>query len=226
MTSRKGAGRVYFLLPHLVVVGLTLGVSSPAVAQDLLEMARHYAVRYPGQPVQIPSSPGHYEAKTLEQLTHEAVAVVQATLRWRRSYIGGTRGDRVLTDYEITAPLAIAGQWPVSVQRVPGPGAPLPVLTVFGGEVVLEGVTVRAHDVNRAQIKDAAEYIVFLRPSRGASRAREIAYEIYQGGIFDISGDHVTGLLKNADDVFADFLKDRPKPDELLARIQKAAQHR
>ena len=226
MSVGKEAGKAFFLLPCLFVLSATLGFSRPAFGQELLEIARSHAIRYPGQPVRIPSAPGHYEPKTLEQLTHEAVAVVQATVSRVRSYVGGRRGDRVLTDYQITAPLVIAGQWPASVQVVPGPGTPLPVLTVFGGEVVLEGITVRAADVNRADIKDGGEYLIFLRPSRGANRAGEIAYEIYYGGIFEISGDQVLGLLNKANDVFADFLKDRPKGRELVARIQKAAQHR
>lgn len=218
MSSSKG-------LCCFFLVFTVLGVSRPAVGQELLEIARAHAIRYPGLPVQIPSPPGHYEPKTLDQLTNEAVSVVQATLSRIGSYVGGSRGDRVLTDYLIAAPIVIAGQLPVSVQRAPSPGI-APILTVYGGEVVIEGVTVRCTDINRAAIKDGAQYLVFLRPSRGPSKAGESRYEIHYGGIFEVLADEVKGLLKNADAVFADFLKDRPHPKDLVARIQKAAQHR
>ncbi len=206
---------------YCVVIGAVLGVANPALGQNLRELARAQAIRDPGTPVQVPSPPGHYEAKTLEQLANEAVAVAQATLSRISSYLDPA-GDRVLTDYLITAPTVITGRLPDSVQRVPGPGTSS-ILTVYGGEVVLDGVTVRCVDTNRAAINDGGQYLLFLRPSRRPGPGR---YEIYYGGIFEVSGDQVNGLLRNADDVFSDFLQERPKPKDLVARIQKAAQHR
>ena len=202
----------------LFVIGAFVTGSSSAVAQDLRELARAQAIRNPGAPIQVPSPPGHYEPKTLEQLTNEAVVVVQATLSRFDSYLGSA-GDRVLTDYLITAPTVISGRLSDSIQRVPGPGA-APILTVYGGEIVLEGVTVRCTDVNRGAIKDGGQYLLFLMLSRRPGPGR---YEIYHGGIFEISGDQVTGLLRNAEGVFADFLRNRPKPKDLVARIRKAA---
>ncbi len=205
----------------LLVVGMTLGVSSPAIGQVLLELARAQAIRNPGLPVEIPSGPGEHEPKTVDQLTKEAVAVVQATLSRGASYVGGSSGDRVLTDYLLTAPTLIAGRLPVAV--LPSPGTS-PILTVYGGEVVLEGVTVRCTDINRAAIKDGAQYLVFLRPSRAPGAAGTHSYEIYYDGIFEVSRDQLKPLLKNADYVFPEFLHQRR--EDLVARIQKAAQPR
>jgi hypothetical protein len=210
---------------YLFIVGMVLSVSRPAIGQELLELARAQAMRYPGLPVQIPSPPGHYERKTVDQLTNEAVAVVQAKLSRIRSYVGGSRGDRVLTDYLIIEPAVIAGQLPALVQRVPSSGTS-PILTVYGGEVVIEGVTVRCTDTDRAAIEDGAQHLIFLRPARTPGTSGTGRYEIHYGGIFEVSADEVKALLKNADDVFSDFLQERPKPKDLVARIQKAAQHR
>jgi len=121
--------------------------------------------------------------------------------------------------------MVIAGELPAPTQRVPRPGTS-PILTVYGGEVVLEGVTVRCTDNNRDAIKDGAQYLIFLRPSRAPSTAGASRYEVYHGVIFEVSGDQVRGLLNNADHVFADLLKHRPTPKDLVARIQKAAQAR
>jgi hypothetical protein len=131
-------------LVYLFAIATCLGVSSPVASQELLELARAQAIRRPGRPVEIPAAPAHNQPKTLDQLTNEAVAVVQVTLSRINSYVG-SRGDRVLTDYLITTPMVIAGELPAPTQRVPRPGTS-PILTVYGGEVVLEGVTVRCTD--------------------------------------------------------------------------------
>ena len=211
-------------LVYLFAIATCLGVSSPVASQELLELARAQAIRRPGRPVEIPAAPAHNPPKTLDQLTNEAVAVVQVTLSRINSYVG-SRGDRVLTDYLITTPMVIAGELPAPTQRVPRPGTS-PILTVYGGEVVLEGVTVRCTDNNRDAIKDGAQYLIFLRPSRAPSTAGASRYEVYHGVIFEVSGDQVRGLLNNADHVFVDLLKDRATPKDLVARIQKAAQAR
>jgi hypothetical protein len=204
------------------VIAASVGVAHPVAGQELLELARAHARQYPGLPVQIPSGPGHYESKTVDELTREAVAVVQARVSRIRSYVGGSRGDRVLTDYLITEPGVIAGRLAAAVQPVPGPGT-TPILTVYGGEVVLDGVTVRCTETNREAIKDGGQYLIFLRPARGTG-AGPGRYEIYHGGIFEVLQDELKPLLKKARDVFPEFINQRPQ--ELVARVRNAAQPR
>jgi hypothetical protein len=201
----------------VLVVGVILGAPRLAAAQYLLELARAQAVRHPGQPVELPSPPGDYEPRTVEQLTKGAAAVVLAKLTRVRSYVGGS-GDRVLTDYAVTTPTVIAGRLAPSIQPVPSQVAE-PILTVYGGEVILEGVVVRCTDINRAPIQDNASYLIFLSPAR---RGGPSQYEIHYGGIFDISQEKLKPLLKSADYVFADFIKEPAA--KVLARVQNTVQ--
>ena len=198
--------------PLLIVLVTCAG----AAAQDLPEVARAHAKRHPGEPMLLPASPGHYEPKTIEELTRAAEVVVQATLVRARSYVTPD-ADRVLTDYSIVAPKFLAGRASVLTPSSAGPVPPL-TLTTYGGEVVLEGVTVRGFDPDSEPITSGAQYILFLMPSRGG-QARQ--YEIYNGGIFEISGGNARALIKGAGRVFKDAA-DTPLPS-LLARIQSAA---
>ena len=112
-----------------------------AAAQNLRELAREQAKRNPGEPLLQPASPAHYEPKTIEELTREASVVVQTTLVQTRSYLG-SQADRVLTDYSMVTPKFLVGRAPVLTPSRPGM-VPALILTTFGGEVVLDGVTVR-----------------------------------------------------------------------------------
>ena len=133
-------------------------------AQNLRELAREQAKRNPGEPLLQPASPAHYEPKTIEKLTREASVVVQTTLVQTRSYLG-PQADRVLTDYSMVTPKFLVGRAPVLTPSRPGM-VPALILTTFGGEVVLDGVTVRGTDTNREPITSGAQYLLFLMPSR------------------------------------------------------------
>ena len=187
-----------------------------AGAQDLRELARAHAKRHPGEPMVQPASPAHYQPKTIEELTRSAEVVVQATLVQARSYVT-PEGDRVLTDYSIVSPKFLGGRVPT---LAPSRGGTVPALTLttYGGEVVLEGVTVRGFDSNREPITSGAQYLLFLMPSRGGEAGQ---YEIYNGGIFEIARGNARALIRGASRVFKDAA-DVPLPS-LLARIQSAA---
>ena len=100
-----------------------------------------------------------------------------------RTYLSANE-ETVLTDYSVLAPEVIAGHLPLASTRVPGKTAPL-ILTCAGGEIVLDGVRVNIHDGhNYDRINDGSDYLLFLRPSRRQEAGR---YEVYYGGIFEIS---------------------------------------
>ena len=185
-------------------------------AQDLRELARAHAKRHPGEPMLQTASPAHYEPKTIEELTRAAEVVVQARLVQARSYVTPD-ADRVLTDYSIVTPKVLAGRSPVLTPSKAGTATAL-ILTTYGGEVVLEDVTVRGLDTNREPITSGAQYLLFLMPSRGGQAGQ---YEIYYGGIFAIAGCSARALIRERNRVFKDAV-DAPL-QSLLDRIQAAA---
>ena len=187
-----------------------------AAAQNLRELAHEHAKRHPGEPLLQVASPADYKPKTIEALTREAEVIVQATLVQARSYVSPD-ADRVLTDYSIVTPTVLADRSPALTLSRAGT-APALILTTYGGEVVLEGVTVRGFDTSREPIANGAQYLLFLRPSRSGQAGQ---YEIYYGGIFEIAGGNARALIRDRDRVFKDAAN-APLPS-LLNQIRAAA---
>lgn len=204
---------------HLLMLVAIFGGSGIAFAQNLRELAREQAIRSPGVPLEQPAPPGDYWPKAIEELAREADVVLQAKLSRINSYLTSNE-DRVLTDYRILESRVVAGRLSAMSSQVPGPGVAL-ILTVYGGEVIVEGVTIRGTDNNREAIKDGGQYLLFLKQSRRREPGR---YEIYYGGVFEISHEEVKPLLKRADDVFKGTIDGRLK--DLVLRIQTAVQVR
>jgi hypothetical protein len=206
------------LTPTLMLVAI-LSCSGLAAAQNLRELAREQAIRNPGVPLEQPAAPGDYSPKTIEELSEEADVVLQAKLSRINSYLSSTE-DRVLTDYSMAGGKVIAGRLPLPLTRVPGTAPPL-ILTVYGGEVTIEGVAIRGTDNSREPIRQGTEYLLFLMRSRRPELGR---YEIYHAGIFEIVQDEVKPLLKRAGDVFKGTSDTRLK--DLISRIQAAVRVR
>ena len=104
--------------------------------------------------------------------------------------------------------------------KVPAPGTPL-ILTVEGGETLIEGVTVRSGNPNYGPLRDGGYYLMFLSPSRQPEPGR---YEIFHGGIFEVTQDRVKPLVKTPDIVYKQSVDER-RP-EFIARIKKAVSER
>jgi hypothetical protein len=159
-------------LTQWLMLVAVLNCSGIAAGQNLRELAREHAIRNPGVPLQQPAPPAEYWPKTIEDLSREAEVVLQAKLSRINSYLSSSE-DRVLTDYSIVGAKVIAGRLRLSSTRVPGTTAPL-ILTVYGGEVTIEGVTIHGTDNNRDAIREGAEDLLFSRQSRrpesGATR--------------------------------------------------------
>lgn len=204
---------------HLLMLVAIFGGSGIAFAQNLRELAREQAIRSPGVPIVLPSAPAELWPKAIEEIASQADVILQAKLSRINSYLD-QKEDRVHTDYRILEPNVIAGRLLPLSMPVPGSGVPL-ILTVWGGEVIVEGVTIRGVDTNREAIKDGGYYLLFLKPS---PRREAGLYEIYYGAIFEIEQGAVTPLLKQADDVFKGTIDARLK--DLVLRIQTAVQVR
>jgi hypothetical protein len=186
-------------LAFLFVVAI-LGCGSAAFVgeQSLQELARRHARSNPGAPLEQPAPPDEYAPRTVEEVVRDADLVLEATLTQPESYVPQS-GDRVLTNYSMVAPRVISGSVPVAAVSRPGATTAPLVLTVYGGELTLEGVRVRGTDQNRDAIKSGGRYVVILRSARGGRAGQ---YELYYGGIFEIAGGKVHALHKKADTVF------------------------
>ena len=157
------------------MLGGVFGITTPASGQFLQEVARRQAIEKPGVPLLFVPGPVEYVPKPLEQVANGAIAVVTGTLVRVKSYLDST-GRAILTDYMLTGPTVVAGHLPTAAERVPTVGKPL-ILTVVGGETVVEGATIRSEDPNFDPIKEGTQYLLFLGPSREPGPNR---YEIHQ----------------------------------------------
>lgn len=211
--------QIMFARRLMVCVVISLGTPLAAqtvAAQNLRESARRQLAQNPGRALLLPAPPADYLPKSVEELTTESDVVVQARLVEDRSYLSRNE-DYVLTDYRIQAPQIIAGRPSARTSPVPGQGTPL-TLTVFGGDVMLEGVLVRAIDNNREPIKNGGQYLLFLKEAPGGQPGQ---YWIYYGGIFELlDGGRLDPLMKAASRVFHDAQGVALK--EMVERIQAA----
>lgn len=187
-----------------------------AAAQNLREEAREHYRLHPDVPFQ-PGLLSEYWPKTLEELTREAHVVLLARLSRIGSYLTANEKD-ILTDYSIQEAHVIAGRMPVLLTQAPGQVAPM-ILTVYGGEVTVDGLLIRLKDHNRWEaIQDGRQYLLFLRQSRPPEAGR---YEISHGGVFEVLEEKVRPLLQQGGDLFKDVAG--ASLQDLTPRIQKAA---
>lgn len=203
---------------YLLVIVAVVVCPEMVGAQNLREMARQQAIRHPGVPLLIPQAPSDYSPKTIEELARESEVVLQGKVSRVGSY--PANDDRVLTDFRILEPQVIAGRLDSASAPRQGPGVPV-ILTVWGGEVVVEGVPIRGVETNGEAIKDGAQYLLFLRRARQSGPGR---YEIHYGGVFEIVAGEAKPLIKNADTIFKGTNDTRLT--ELISRIQTAVQAR
>jgi hypothetical protein len=192
----------------------------PTTAQALRDAAREQARQSPGVPLLLTSAPGDYLPKTIEDLTKESEVVLQATLSHMKSYLS-VNDDRVLTGYDVNVEHIFAGGVPTRTAKVPGTVLAPPILTVFGGDVTVDGVLIRATDSNREAITEGARYLLFLMNSRRREPGR---YEVYHGGVFEVVRNQARPLLRNSERVFKGVAG--TPISELIPRIEKAAQSR
>jgi len=177
-------------------IALAFLMSSPVGAQTLVERAREHARRYPGVPFDLPAAPAEFWPTTIEALTKKSEVVLVARLNRMNSYLNL---DRVLTDYSIREERVIAGSLPARMAQTPGAVVVALILTVWGGEVTVDGLRISGSDSNREPIKHGGQYLLFLMKSRRQEAGR---YEIYYGGIFEVVADKVRPLFKQAENVF------------------------
>jgi hypothetical protein len=66
-------------------------------------------------------------------------------------------------------------------------------LTAYGGELTIEGVTVRAVNYNRDDIRSGGRFLLFLQALGGSAGQ----YQLFRGGAFEIEQQRLKPLLKH-----------------------------
>ena len=109
--------------------------------------------------------------------------VVEGRLRPVRVYL--SHGEQyIYTDYEVVSAQVIVDR--ESAARQPSPGGPT-IVTLLGGEMVLEGKKVTLIDTTRRSVADGTQFLLFLK--RTAEPGRRYTLNRAAAGIFEIHGD-------------------------------------
>jgi hypothetical protein len=193
--------------------GLGCGlVVASAGAQTISDRIRDPS-RKPGSPVTI-GVLGEPTPLSVEGLTNGSDLVLEARISWLKTYIN-VADTAVLTDYAIQPIRILAGTVPGPVTR-PGVATPL-ILSTYGGEIVRDGVTIRAENHNlKEALNTNVSYLLFLKRLGKAPGT----YVLYNVGVFELSDNALRPLASQGGDLY------RQIPNvysEVLARVTTAA---
>lgn len=172
-----------------------VGAQATIAAQlNLREMARERSLRDPASWIGAPPSPpGHFEPRTIEELTRDADVVVRAMLRRPHTYLAGENESLLFTDYAIEETTVLAGALETYATRTPGAATPQLLLTVWGGDLTIDGIRIHSQDSNFLTPRDGTLHLLFLRVSRAKQPGK---YEVSHAGIFELSGEQMKPLLR------------------------------
>jgi hypothetical protein len=170
-----------------ILIGVLMTTTAHRAAQTIPELARAR-----GQNPVVRGVVRDVTTAPLETVAKEASLVVVGRLRWMRSYLTSDQMN-ILTDFAIEPENVVAGQ--LSLTQAKPAAAAVPTLTVYGGEVTVDGVRVSAVDHNMDLPRSGGKFLLFLRPF-GAEPGR---YELVRAAIFEVDNDRLRPLLKRAD---------------------------
>src|SRR6185503_7599655 len=141
-------------------VGLAC-IASAASSQTTISERVRLAKETPGTPV-VMGVLGEPVRMAVEELTKRSAVVLEARLSWRTTYINAA-DTAVVTVFAILPIHVLAGRVPPANSTTPGRPAPF-VLETYGGEIVKNGVTVRAVSHDLEPLKHDGLYLLFLKP--------------------------------------------------------------
>jgi hypothetical protein len=130
-------------------------------------------------------------------------------------YLGGENESLLFTDYAIEEATVLAGALETSMTRTPGAATP-PLLTVWGGDLTIDGIRLHGPDTNFVRPQDGSLHLLFLRVSRARQAGK---YEVWDAGIFELSGERMKPLLRKATERVFAWAADL-RVSEALARIR------
>lgn len=115
--------------------------------------------------------------------------IVRAKLVRIKSYVTAD-GNHIYTDYHVVPSRVIADRSGFGVQQKPGPAQPIE-LTLYGGEVFINGVKVTFVDTSQKAVSTDADLLIFLNRNRETDH-----YELIGGSsaLFEVQAD---GRLKS-----------------------------
>jgi hypothetical protein len=180
--------------------------------QELNERARDFAKKYPGEVMMVPGPLSDYPRKTVAQFTREADVVFHGRLIKLNTYISED-GRQVVSDYAIRDSRLLAARSDEAYSRAVDAAKPRTV-TLTGGELLLEGVTVRGASSVLRRVVDGGEYLLFLTPRQAGG----VGYTVYSAGIFAVEGGRVRPLHVQAEYLHKDAV------DAPLATVLEAIQ--
>lgn len=200
------------------VLLLVAVVGSALSAQTLRDRVREFGREHPNAVYRFPRAPVDFAGpQTIEGIARSA-EVVQCRLTKGETRL--VADEVVVTDYAIVEPLLLAGRLPAQQTSRPGAPATPMILTVWGGKMVVDGVPVEAEGGYAP--KEGGTYVLFLRRARRSTLPNN--YELHAEGIFEIDGDRVIPLFRDAINVFGGTI-DRDV-NAFTARIRNAVRSR
>lgn len=159
---------------------LTAGVAS---GQTIPELAR----ANPDTPV-VRQMHQDVRPVSIETLLRDSPVVLIARVHFTRSYLTPDE-HYILSDFVVRPEEVLAGVLPVT-QSAPGKSKDL-ILTMYGGEITVEGKKVSAAMLNTKPVNSGQRFLLFLQPY-GAEEGR---YKAAYGAIFEIQNDRMKSLL-------------------------------
>jgi hypothetical protein len=193
-----------------------LGLGASSVSTQTISDRLNDPSRTPGSPVVV-GMVGEPIPLSVEELTKRSDLILEGKVSTPRSYINSA-DTAVITDYRVLPIRVLGGTAPAVTDR-PGIAGGL-VVSVYGGEVVRNGVTIRAENHDLRPLKEGGSYLLFLKHFGKESGA----YEIYNAGAFDISDDRVRPLASHGADLYKDF--SNATHNDVVGRVIAAARLR
>ena len=161
---------------------------------------------------------GEPVAMNIDDLAKQAVLVVEARVTWMKTYINQA-DTAILSDFGVVPMRVMAGHPPPAASNRPGVPTPF-VVTTYGGEVVKNGVTVRAVSHSIEQLRSNGIYLLFLKPF-GKEAGH---FNIVNAAAFEITDDRIRPLARDGHHLFREFV-DLPRED-ISRRVSAAARNR
>ncbi len=158
---------------------------------------------------------GDVSPMTLQALTLGAELIVDATVTRQRSYLTSNE-QHILTDYQVVPIRVLAGTIPVT-RASPG-SSPL-ILTVYGGEMTIEGFTAYVVDHAVKPPESGRRYLLFMRPF-----GTDGHYQLYKAGAFEVRDQELRSLLTRDGQLLKEITD--IQFDEAVSRIADAAKAR
>jgi hypothetical protein len=150
---------------------------------------------------------------TLEDLVKAAELVIVADVTKLGSYLSDDE-QLIFTDYRLVPVRVLSGRI-TTASDVPGP-SPATVLTVYGGQLTIEGVNVAVVDHSLKPLETGKRYLLFLNPL-----GKQGKHQLYANGAFEVHNGELRTLLSRDELSYKGISEVRL--EEAVTRISTAA---